>query len=561
MFFGAEDRARFGYLGWPDGPVRGAAVVCPPLGYDDTCAHTALRHLAEQLTDHGVVTLRIDYDGTGNSVGSDLDDDRVAAWTQSVVDAATELRRWGLPQIILIGLRFGATLAVQAAARLGDGVEALALWDPVVSGRRYVRTMRLFANSGGYEASSDDGLCVAGVEFTARTLAEMSKVQIDAAQLRVPCLVVVRAEAESEARDLVEEAASGNVEARTLDGTSALIDTDAELARIPHKILDEIASWVQKRSAVALDPQPVRPRLRDQAVEVFDGVELSHRALRLGSGQLFAIDTGRVDADAESAVVMLNNGLARSIGPGRAWVELGEALAGDGLRVLRVDLSGLGDSPVRPGHAENDSYSFAIPGDIGEVIAHLHDEGVRRVVLLGLCSGAYVGFDAALDHPDIDALVCINGRYDKPFNDRRRDRPHRAAGQTNRFLKPPLNKSPLLPFFQKVPTWIWWLLGRLHLVARPTDAIEKGLERNVRVFLIFGEEEWGLRALRRRGGKRFNEVLESPLTALVEVPGLDHSMFDPSGRARVKALVRSYVAGLGTPRSSVVLDAMNGSMG
>src|SRR5262249_668877 len=200
MFFGPDERARSGYLSWPDGPVRGAAVVCPPLGYDDTCAHTALRHLAEQLTDAGVVTLRIDYDGTGNSVGSDLDEDRVPGWRQSVVDAVAQLERWGLPQVTLIGLRFGATLAAEAAARLDDAVDALVLWDPIVSGRRYVRTMRLFANTSGFAASTDGGLCVAGMDFTAQTLAQMSKTRIDADKLQVPTLVIVRAEAESEAR-------------------------------------------------------------------------------------------------------------------------------------------------------------------------------------------------------------------------------------------------------------------------------------------------------------------------------------------------------------------------
>jgi pimeloyl-ACP methyl ester carboxylesterase len=387
----------------------------------------------------------------------------------------------------------------------------------------------------------------------------MSKISIDAEQVDVPCLVVVRAEAESEAGDLVADAASPNIEARTLAGTSALVDTDAELARIPNDILDEIASWVQKRAAAPVEPQPRQPSLRDRAVEAFDGTDLVHHALRFGSAQLFAIDTAQVGADPESAVVLLNNGLARSIGPARAWVEIAETLAHDGLRVIRVDLSGLGDSPLRPGHAENDSYSFAIPDDIGDLLEHLHGEGISRVALLGLCSGAYVGFDAVLQHDGIEALMCINGRYDKPFNDRRRDRPHRAAGQTNRLLRPPLNKTPLQPFFEKIPTWIWWLLGRLHLVALPTIAIEKGLDRNVQVLLIFGDEEWGLRALRRRGGNRFNEVTKSPLMTLAEVPGLDHSMFDPSGRARVKELVRTYVSDLGmSPRSSV-LEHINGS--
>ena len=131
---------------------------------------------------------------------------------------------------------------------------------------------------------------------------------------------------------------------------------------------------------------------------------------------------------------------------------------------------------------------------------------------------------------------------------------HRAAGQTNRLLKPSLNKTPLQPLFHKVPTWIWWVLARLHLIALPTLAIEKGLERDVHIFLIFGDDEWGLRALRRRGGRRFNEVTKSPLTTLVEVPGLDHSMFDPSGRARVKEHVRTYLAPLASAPRSAALE-------
>jgi pimeloyl-ACP methyl ester carboxylesterase len=378
----------------------------------------------------------------------------------------------------------------------------------------------------------------------------MAKTKIVASAITKPCLLIVRSEAESEAQLLADEIAAAGVvpalDVRTLAGTTDLLDTDAELAVLPEAILHEIATWTAGRAGPPFAPRPVRPQCRRSAGEARDGVVLHHRATRIGPAQLLAVETVRADAAPTRAVVAVNNGVARSIGPGRAWVEFGDELARAGWRVMRVDLSGLGDSPLRPGRIENDSYSPSAADDLADVTAFLRADGVDEIVLLGLCSGAFVGFDAVLAGARIDTLVCINGRYDKPFHDRRNDRSRRAAGQTNRLLSIPLNKTPLLPFFEKVPTWIWRSLDRLHLVASPTIAFEKVLARGVRVFMVFGTGEWGLGALRQRGGRRFNEITQNPLATLVEVPGLDHSMFDITRRDTVKAHVRGYLTDLGT---------------
>lgn len=95
-------------------------------------------------------------------------------------------------------------------------------------------------------------------------------------------------------------------------------------------------------------------------------------------------------------VVILNAGIIHRVGPNRMHVLLARALAAAGFSVLRVDLSGLGDSEAR-----NDALPplDATMADIREILDMLQaTRQVQRVVLVGLCSGAdhsiiYAGTD------------------------------------------------------------------------------------------------------------------------------------------------------------------------
>jgi pimeloyl-ACP methyl ester carboxylesterase len=95
-------------------------------------------------------------------------------------------------------------------------------------------------------------------------------------------------------------------------------------------------------------------------------------------------------------VVILNAGIIHRVGPNRMHVLLARALAAAGFGVLRVDLSGLGDSEAR-----NDALPplDATMTDIREILDMLQTtRQVERVVLVGLCSGAdhsviYAGTD------------------------------------------------------------------------------------------------------------------------------------------------------------------------
>ena len=188
-YFGPVERRRFGMVHWPECPVRGSALIFPPVGYESVCTHQSLRVLAESMARRGIVAFRVDYDGCGNSIGDDSDEDRVASWLQSVVDAHEELLSFQCGTPVVVGLRLGATLA---ATRLGADprVRGLAFWDPIGQGRRYARSLRLFAAAS--TESEHDQTVVGGIHFTNDTLAAIGALRLEVGALVSTGLLIER---------------------------------------------------------------------------------------------------------------------------------------------------------------------------------------------------------------------------------------------------------------------------------------------------------------------------------------------------------------------------------
>ncbi|MFB2351088.1 hypothetical protein, partial [Priestia megaterium] len=65
----------------------------------------------------------------------------LAGWRDDIEMAIEELKGMsGAPRVSLVGMRLGASLAAEVAAQRMD-VDRLALWDPIVSGRDYLREL------------------------------------------------------------------------------------------------------------------------------------------------------------------------------------------------------------------------------------------------------------------------------------------------------------------------------------------------------------------------------------------------------------------------------------
>src|SRR5262249_32294049 len=110
-------------------------------------------------------------------------------------------------------------------------------------------------------------------------------------------------------------------------------------------------------------------------------------------------------------IILVNAGSAYRVGPNRLYVSLARQLATRGVRFLRMASCGLGDSIHPDPERENDPYPATAFRDIDLTLRHLRTRlGVRRVVLMGLCSGAYAAFQSAaqLSSPVLVESVLMN---------------------------------------------------------------------------------------------------------------------------------------------------------
>jgi len=141
FFFGDEGKQLLGLYHPPSGLGNDRGIViCPPILGDYMRTHNCLRQLAIESANAGFHVLRFDYVGTGDSHGK-IQDATIDEWQRNIVTASSELREIaGVPRITAFGVRFGATLAIQAADK-SPVIDDLFVWDPIISGNDYVSAL------------------------------------------------------------------------------------------------------------------------------------------------------------------------------------------------------------------------------------------------------------------------------------------------------------------------------------------------------------------------------------------------------------------------------------
>ncbi len=138
-WFGSADRPLLGFLHVPSsGTVREAVVMCPPLGKEHIDTYRGMRLLGEKLAAQGMAAFRFEYAGVGDSAGAEDDPDALTLWLKSIVSAVDYVRQAGAESVSIVGLRVGALLAASALQECGH-VNSIVLWDPILTGRNYLR--------------------------------------------------------------------------------------------------------------------------------------------------------------------------------------------------------------------------------------------------------------------------------------------------------------------------------------------------------------------------------------------------------------------------------------
>jgi pimeloyl-ACP methyl ester carboxylesterase len=575
----------------PTAPSLDAAyVICPPLGYEAIQSYAAMRVLAEDLARAGVPVARIDYPGTGESGGSDLDPGRVLAWVTAVSEAAGVLRSMdGVDSVGLIGLRVGGLLAARVATEIE--VSGLVLWEACASGAMYSRELEIMgsASMGALAGPSTDGeqespfaVEAGGYGLTGETVASLRELVLDEMQLASGTDVLLLGRDDRPPSTKVERHLLGRgcrVDAVQVTGFKEMMVAPAA-SRVPREMLDTVIDWVCERGRRTSGEftLPLRP------FRVENGVV--HRPCRFGpEGRLFGVVSAlepaseptdsrdeleagseaseggmdrraRFAPDRVESVVILSGGVVPRTAVNGMYVPLAQRLALGGRTVLRVDVSGICESPPEAGAPPNDAYASALVADARSAVDVLGD---GPVWFIGLCSGAYAAFAESLDDTRVVGEVLINPLVFHWEEGMSLDSPsvqqllaasagpgssgsarwkRLFSGEVDIASAIGVRLSALRSRSRSASRWLGQWLGA---PSRGLPAQLQGLlDRHTTVALAFSEGDPGHRALLAQIGGREKGLLSRGL--VIEVfPGADHTFSALDPRARLLDWVATQI--------------------
>jgi len=324
-------------------------------------------------------------------------------------------RETGVTEVALVGFRLGALLATQVAAELGD-VQMLALMGAVSSGKTYLREMkalsmliaestRATAPESQLAAVDNDGVEVAGFQLTAATIAALT--QLDLLNLHTAparrVLLLNRAQAPVDQRlAACFQSLGSEVTQAELPGY-ANMEWNSSLAKLPDDVFTGLIEWLSRASPASSAFTPKLPSNFIQTDEWRESPLLFGETLTL-----FGIHCQPQGEAKRNVVLFVNHGANHHIGWARTYVTLARRFAAHGTASLRMDIAGIGESPARPGRAENQLYDRGSQLDVHAALNWLYANGYESCTVIGHCAGAYQGFFAALRDPRITGVVMLN---------------------------------------------------------------------------------------------------------------------------------------------------------
>lgn len=539
-----------------------AIIICNPVGFEFVRAFRTLRILAEELAAAGHIVLRFDYRTTGDSAGSELDEDRVEAFlasTREAIDLAAGVNGDG--RVALIGLRLGATLAAKVADSVA--VEQLVLWAPCDSGAIYLREQQIMAAAQKKKLSQSDGNVVevegvdaGGFLITAAMQADLSGLQLGTERLPgSPDILLLNRD------DIrVPPGLAGQMESR---GSSFQVATPPgfkdmmlppQLATVPEDAIRQIVAWFDTHT-VSDDGRTAY--FQHERANSSSGLKAGHgieeRPVQFGPGdRLFGIVSrpAKQPDPNKPAVILLCGGATHRISANRMYVTLARRLAANGTPAMRMDIAGIGDSLPHEGYPPNKPYTDRLADDVSAAMDSLQGmTGAGRFILFGLCSGAYAAMHTAKHSERIAGLMLANQLV---YHLSARDLQRLASGDIASAHQLDFPRSSSLPYRATVrllkrlsPAWgapgEWlspWLLGTN--VRRDLDRF---VARGIHLAFLLSSRDDAVDALSIAAGRQLPELVAAGRAARAVFSGTDHTFSPTASQHELVDWVAGYVSG------------------
>lgn len=420
LYFRTERDPLFGWYHAPkerDSETTGM-VICSPIGYEYISGHRAIRHLADRFAHDGIPTIRFDYQGTGDSAGTDEEPDRLSAWLESTRAAIRTLKEVsGCTRVGLIGVRIGSIMASLIAEE--SDLACLILWAPCVMGRHYIREMQLLEQRDESDSTDRDrGIESAGFVLTDQTVKDLLKIKLTTLTPQKTNILIV---ARDDLKDNFKLREHWQSQGLDVDYTrmSGYIDflSAPHKTVIPVSTIRNISRWIKENSThshsacCTLATRSTETTYTDN-ITLKSPAAIRERIIRFGENNaLFGIISEPINSnlsDIRPTIILLNSGAVHHVGTNRFYVMLARHLAQNNFTTLRMDIAGLGDSFIDEIEQENALYGLGISNNVDSAMTHLKEgEGKKSFVVAGLCFGSYASFHTALKSSHCEIAECI----------------------------------------------------------------------------------------------------------------------------------------------------------
>lgn len=390
-------------------------VFASPWGLEELCTTRKFwRVIADELSAHGIASFRFDWPGTGDG-RDDIDFSQgLELWQNTLVEAARKARDLsGASRVIIIGQSLGAAVAAETAARI-DGIAALALLAPVISGRFYTRELAVWSSMVDADLGLTDAqriknsVSIASLTMQPEVAADVKKINLLSLETRPApqCLLLARTDRPNDAELATHlEKLGADVTVEAFADYDKLISNPV-ISRLPLEVADRLVDWVA--GLAGSDPAQNKPD--DSALGgSLTGDGFIETPVSLGSGdRLSGVLCAPLGERRGRTVMFLSSSYDRRVGWGRTTVDMARKLAQEGVASLRFDIANAGDSPPHPGMPEQVLYTQGPETDVAEALDYLDAIGWGRPVVAGRCSGAFLGFHSALKDERISGAVLVN---------------------------------------------------------------------------------------------------------------------------------------------------------
>lgn len=537
-------------------PAFGPAILmCPPFGDEALKTARVWRDLTVRLGKQGLASLRFDLPGTGNSAGEPTDPNRVEVWRDAVRACATWLAPRHDGRVILFGHRFGALLALDAAAS-GVKAERLVLLDPPETGAALARYFRARARLErvGPLPEGPDYIQAGGVPLSEASLRAIAALPAPLGRVQFPPALLVLNEPSSSPSSWPDRlrARGSIVETIPFDGHADFVLHDIFRSKPPLAVLDRVTEYLVQ----AAGPLPPSTRLTRPLASNLSLPGFTETPIQFGPGhQMFGILCRPDFPIGRPALLLPTTGADPCSGMSRMWTELARRLAREGVTSLRFDMCGVGESGGTLSAGLSAAriaamYSAERVADVRAAVDTLGTLGFDAVRVVGYCAGAYAAWHAAVPETRIAGILAGNLLYlnqqSSATDEDLVQRPGasqigRQAGTIIRFLPAGsiatlrwLDDSTRAIVPRRARLWLRrWASGPRQTRRHVTALVSRGCS----VSLVMSHDDHGHIRLRQAFGEepRLPQGVE-----LFVLPDADHQFSDRRHRARFLDLAASF---------------------